>query len=416
MQSSNRRSKILSVVCYERDSPLKDIDLDLCPSKRPLIMKKIKEERGKNFISEIDDLTRKNCGATFIATFGTETAKSAIITACRGYRSEEYPNGIDSDTANYLSSLVPVERGFNWTIGEMINGNPDKGRMPVTLFITEVNKYPGLLEIIQGIEGLVKSRGIHASGVILFDEDPYKYGCFMKSPNGEIITQYDLHDDEAAGLTKYDFLLTSVQDMILQAIKFLQESGEVEKDLTIREVYDKYFHPEVLPIEDADTWENIDKGKILACFQFDSDIGSQAIKKIQPDNIVELSNANGLLRLMAPDGEENPMDKYVRFKKDPNAWQEEMNKYGLTTKEKEVFARYLSESCGVGISQEQLMLALMDKDICGFGLGDANAARKIVGKKQMSKIPELKEKIFAQATSPAVGRYMWDAIAKPQMG
>ena len=395
---------------------LGDIDLDLCPSKRPLIMKKIKEERGKNFISEIDDLTRKNCGATFIATFGTETAKSAIITACRGYRSEEYPNGIDSDTANYLSSLVPVERGFNWTIGEMINGNPDKGRMPVTLFITEVNKYPGLLEIIQGIEGLVKSRGIHASGVILFDEDPYDYGCFMKAPNGEIITQYDLHDDEAAGLTKYDFLLTSVQDMILQAIKFLQESGEVEKDLTIREVYDKYFHPEVLPIEDADTWENIDKGKILACFQFDSDIGSQAIKKIQPDNIVELSNANGLLRLMAPDGEENPMDKYVRFKKDPNAWQEEMNKYGLTTKEKEVFARYLSESCGVGISQEQLMLALMDKDICGFELGDANAARKIVGKKQMSKIPELKEKIFAQATSPAVGRYMWDAIAKPQMG
>ena len=119
---------------------------------------------------------------------------------------------------------------------------------------------------------------------------------------------------------------------------------------------------------------------------------------------------------MAPDGEENPMDKYVRFKKDPNAWQEEMNKYGLTTKEKEVFARYLSESCGVGISQEQLMLALMDKDICGFELGDANAARKIVGKKQMSKIPELKEKIFAQAISPAVGRYMWDAIAKPQMG
>ena len=62
------------------------------------------------------------------------------------------------------------------------------------------------------------------------------------------------------------------------------------------------------------------------------------------------------------------------------------------------------------------MLALMDKDICGFELGDANAARKIVGKKQMLKIPELKEKIFAQATSPAVGRYMWDAIAKPQMG
>ena len=37
-------------------------------------------------------------------------------------------------------------------------------------------------------------------------------------------------------------------------------------------------------------------------------------------------------------------------------------------------------------------------------------------KKQMSKIPALKEKVMQQAKSLALGRYMWDAIAKPQMG
>ena len=84
---------------------LGDIDLDLCPSKRPLILQKIKEERGKNFDAKINDITRKNCGCTLIATFGTETTKSAIQTACRGYRSEEYPDGIDVDTAQYLSSF-----------------------------------------------------------------------------------------------------------------------------------------------------------------------------------------------------------------------------------------------------------------------------------------------------------------------
>ena len=53
------------------------------------------------------------------------------------------------------------------------------------------------------------------------------------------------------------------------------------------------------------------------------------------------------------------------------------------------------------------MLMLMDKDICGFSLADANAARKVVGKKQMSKIPALKEKVLTSASSPALGRYVW---------
>ena len=395
---------------------LPDIDLDLCPSKRPLIMRKIKNERGEKFDANMAPELRSELGATFVTTFGTETAKSAIQTACRGYRSEEYPDGIDSDIGTYLASLVPVERGFNWTISEMVNGNPDKGRQPVALFNTEVAKYPGLLEIILGIEGLIKSRGIHASGVIMFDEDPFEFGCFMKAPNGEVVTQYDLHDCEAAGMTKYDFLLTSVQDMLMQTIQFLQEDNELPQDWTLREIYDEYLHPEVLDIKDIRTWDNIKKGKVLACFQFDSDIGSQGIKKVQPNDILELSNTNGLIRLMAPDGEENPMDKYVRFKGNPGEWNKEMNSYGLTDEEQNAFRKYLNVSFGVGISQEQLMKSLMDKDICGFGLADANAARKIIGKKQMSKIPELRAKIKECAKSDAVGRYVWDAVARPQLG
>ena len=43
----------------------------------------------------------------------------------------------------------------------MVYGNPEKDRQPVKQFINEVNRYPGLLEIIEGIEGLVSRRGIH---------------------------------------------------------------------------------------------------------------------------------------------------------------------------------------------------------------------------------------------------------------
>ena len=200
---------------------LGDIDLDLCPSKRPLILQEIKKERGQHFLPEIDDTTRKNCGCTLIATFGTETTKSAIQTACRGYRSEDCPNGIDVDTAQYMSSLIPQERGFLWSLHEVVYGDKDKNRKPVAAFINEVNQYPGLLDIMFGIEGLISRRGSHASGVILFDEDPYEFGCFMRTPSGSIITQYDLHMCEAAGMTKYDFLVTEVQDKLVQAIQFL---------------------------------------------------------------------------------------------------------------------------------------------------------------------------------------------------
>ena len=272
---------------------LGDIDIDLCPSKRPKIIKEIKKERGQNFNSDVDDLSRKNLGCTLIATFGTEGTRSTILTACRGYRSEDYPDGIDVDTAQYMSSLIPSERGFLWSLSDVVNGNPDKGRKPIKPFINEVNQYPGLLDIMTAIEGLINKRSSHASGVILFDEDPYEFGCFMKTPKGEIITQYDLHMCEAAGMTKYDFLVTEVQDKLAETIRLLQKYGEINSQLTLREIYNKYFHPAVLPIEDKNIWKVLHENSVLNIFQFDSEVGGQAAKKIKPSTIMEMADANG---------------------------------------------------------------------------------------------------------------------------
>lgn len=396
---------------------LGDIDLDLSPSKRPLILKKIKEERGKNFKKDIDVLSRKNLGCTLIATFGTEGTRSTILTACRGYRSEEYPDGIDVDTAQFLSSLIPSERGFLWSLSDAINGNPDKDRKPIKMFTNEVEKYPGLLDIMIAIEGLVNKRSSHASGVILFDEDPYEFGCFMRTPKGEIITQWDLHMCEAAGMTKYDFLVTEVQDKLAETIKLLQANNEIESDLSLKEVYEKYFHPSVLPIEDKKCWKALQNNSVLNIFQFDSDVGSQAAKKIKPASIIEMSDANGLMRLMTSEkGQETPMEKYVRYKKNIDLWYQEMRREGLSPQEMKTLEPYFLKSYGVPPSQEQLMSMLMDKDICGFKLSEANTARKIVGKKQMSKIPELKKKVIEQAKRKELGDYVWKYGIGPQMG
>ena len=405
---------------------LGDIDIDICPSKRPEILRKIKEERGQMFTETTPQWAKENLGCTLVATFGTEGTKSAILTACRGYigpvpgdysEGEEGSNsGIDVDEAQYMASLIPEERGFLWPIHDVVFGNEAKGRRPVTTFVKEVEKYPGLLDIIIAIEGLVNKRSSHASGVILYDGDPFEHGAFMRTPKGEIITAYDLHDSEYMGLTKYDFLVTEVQDKLVQAIQLMQEDGQIEPELSLREVYDKYFHPSVLPLDDEKIWDALDNVSVINTFQFDSQVGAQVAKKLRPRNVLEMADANGLMRLTGEEGEERPMDKYARFKNNIKLWYDEMTNCGLTKEEQSALEPYFKDSYGVPPSQEQLMRMLMDPKICHFTLAEANAARKIVGKKQMSKIPELKQKVLAQAASPKLGAYVWKYGAGPQMG
>lgn len=119
---------------------------------------------------------------------------------------------------------------------------------------------------------------------------------------------------------------------------------------------------------------------------------------------------------MGEEGEERPIDKYFRYKNDISLWYKEMDNFGLTKEEQKTLEPYFKVSYGVPPSQEQLMKMLMDPNICGFTLGEANTARKVVGKKQMSKIPELREKVLTQAKSPLLGQYVWRYGAGPQMG
>lgn len=392
-----------------------DIDLDLAPSKRPLIIKKIREERKQYFNEDVPEWAKENLGCVLVATFGTETAKSAILTACRGYRSEEHPDGIDVDEAQYISSLVPQERGFLWNLRDVVYGNPDKERKPVAAFVREVNLYPGLLDIMLSIEGIRNKRSSHASGVILFEGDPFEHCAFMRTPKGELITQYDLHRAEMLGMTKYDFLVTEIQDKLGKTIELLQKDNVIDSKLSLREAYNKYFEPESLPINEPKYWDSICNQKVLNLFQFDSLEGSKGIAKIQPRTIEELSDTNGLIRLMG-DGEERPIEKYARQKKDISLWYAEMDRYGLTKEEQKYLEPYFKQSYGVPPSQEQMMLMLMDEHLCGFSLKDANKARKIVGKKKMSEIPALHQKILESAQREVVGRYIWERGVGPQVG
>ena len=380
---------------------LPDIDIDLAPSKRPAIFKAIRKERGE-------------LGLVQVATFGTEGTKSAILTACRGYRSEDYPEGIDVDDAQYLSSLIPQERGFLWSISDVIYGNPEKDRHPVQTFIREVNKYEGLLDIIKNIEGLINKRSSHASGVILYGEDPFETASFMRTPSGDLITCYDLHKAEAAGDTKYDFLVTEVSDKMIQCLELLQKDGEIEVD-SLRNLYNKYLHPEVMDTTESQIWDHLEAGDVLDVFQFNEGSGLAIAKKCKPRTIFEMLCASAMMRLMSEKGKESQQDRYARIQKEGiEVFDKEMRDAGLPDRIIEIMHKYCDKYYGCCAIQEQMMEILMEA--ANFTLGEANAARKIVGKKLMDKIPSLKKQVYEKVNDDIVADYIWEIAVAPQLG
>lgn len=390
---------------------LPDIDIDLAPSKRPLIFQKIREERGE-------------LGLVQVATFGTEGSKSAVLTACRGYRYtdpksgvEMYPDGIDVDIAQYIASLIPQHRGFLWSIKEVVYGNPAEDRQPILTFVREVENYPGLLDIIFAIEGIIKQRGCHASGVILYDADKiYDTAAVMKTPSGDLVTCYDLHHAEAAGDTKYDFLVTEVSDKIIKALTLIQEDEIIDPDMSLREMYNEYLHPEHIDTTDSTIWDALASGEVLDVFQFSGGVGLAIAKKLKPTDPLEMTAANAMMRLMSEKGKESQQDRYARIKEQGiKVFDDEMRMNHLPESMITAMHKHCDKYYGCCAIQEQMMEILMDSDIASFSLKEANDARKIVAKKQMSRIPELKQKVY-DVMDKRLADYIWEVAVAPQLG
>ena len=305
--------------------------------------------------------------------------------------------------------------GFLWSLDDVTKGNEEKDRQPIAAFNEEMAKYPGLLEIIYGIDGLVNKRSQHASGVILYNVDPWETTALMRSPNGDLTTQFSLHTEEQLGGTKFDFLVTEICDKMANAINLLKQDGYFKDCINLRAIYNKYLHPDKINIKDDSLWDTLASGKVVDLFQFDSPVGGAAIRSILPRNPLQLMMANALTRLTGEKGEERPIEKYVRFKNNIQEWYNECHKWHLTDKDIKILEPYYLPVEGVPTTQEKLMLLCMEPQLAHFTLAEANAARKVCSKKQLNKIPELKEKFISQCSKRTLGEYVWWSAIEPQL-
>lgn len=372
-----------------------DIDIDVSSTKKKYIFDRMRDFFGEKQVIQV-------------CTFGTEKAKSALQTACRGL-------GIDSDVGLYLASFVPVERGDMWSLKDCFFGNEEKGRKPIKQLIDEIEQYPKLKETALKIEGLVNKRSIHAGGVLVLNHNYTKMNAMMKAPNGTPITQFNLDDSQACGAIKFDILVIESNDKIQECMNLLLKYGEIEWQGTLRKTFEKYFHPEVINKDNPELFKMIGEDKIVDLFQFSTQLGQAVIKKAQPKNLIELVSLNSLMRLMS-EGEEQPIDTFIRYKNDISLWYEEMKEHGLNEEEVAVFEKYLLALNGVADTQEAVMLMAMDENISGFTVKEANYLRKGIAKKKEEVQQEVKQKLFEwgkeRGTRDEVIEYLWLQITR----
>lgn len=378
---------------------LPDIDIDSQQSRREQILTALKSYFGEDRVLNI-------------CTFGTEGSKSAIQTASRGL-------GIDNDTAQYIADLIPVERGKNWTLSECLYGDEEKGYKPIREFINEVAKYPNLLEVAISIEGLVNKRSIHASGIYIFNNHYVEQNALMRAPNGTPTTQWSMEDSDYAGGLKVDALTIQALDKIRLTMDMLIKKQSIYWQGNLKDTYDKYLHPDVLDYDTTNMWKMIGNNEITDLFQFDTEVGLVAAQKVKPMNLWELAITNSLMRLMADSGEQ-PVDTYVKFKRNIALWYQEMESYGLTQEEIVVLEKHLLFVYGVADTQEIVMELGMDSQIANFSIKEANKLRKGISKKKAKVIEEAKQMFFSKGkennTSEALLNYVWYVQIARQLG
>ena len=311
-----------------------DVDVDIEGGRRKQVLEHLRKVYGEDRVANV-------------ATFGTEKAKSAILTACRGL-------GIDVDIAQYLSSMVAADRGMQRTLDQTFYGDEENDFLPNKQFVFEMTEnYPEVWEVAKKIEGLVCRLGIHAGGVIFVDEPFINSTALMRAPDGTIITAFDLHDAEDCSLIKYDLLSVEALDKMHICLDLLAEQGYIDNNGDLKRMYEETIGIYNLEREDKEMWKMIWRHDIQSLFQMEKQSGIQGIALTHPESVDDLATLNSVIRLMAQEkGAEQPLNKFARFKENIDLWYKEMMDYGLTHAEQKLLEPIVKLSYGICESQE----------------------------------------------------------------
>lgn len=319
-----------------------DVDCDFDDNDRPKIIKYLSDKYGEDYVCSI-------------STYGELTAKSSFKAVASVLE-------VPFDKANNLTSLMDASLSLEENYKEV-----DAFRCACQND-DSINK---AYKIALVLEGGLDRRGIHACGQIISNkplDDICPCVTVADTKTKERITASALEMKEVDG----DLKMLKIDILGLRNLGIIKEADRLIKDR-----HGISLDYKNLDYKDELTYKNLCNGYTLGVFQFESELMRRLLKQVKPNCIQDLS-------AVTAGGRPGPlksgiMEKFIKCKNGV-----EPIKYIIPECED-----FMSETYGEMMYQEQLMQ--MCKVYAGFTDSEADGARKIVGKKLMSKMPELRE-------------------------
>ena len=350
-----------------------DIDIDFSVRGRERVMRYVTEKYGRESVAQI-------------VTFGKMFPRAATRDAARVL-------GFDYGAGDRLAKLIPDPiMGRSPSFEECL-----KPGQPLRKACDEDANAKQIVDVAQGLEGIVRNSSIHAAAVVIADRPltdivPLQLADAGTDENGEkvfrTVTQFSMKPIEAIGILKMDFLGLRNLDVIEDALDIIERSSGQRPDMT------------TLPLDDARTYEMLASGDSTGVFQFESEGMREALKKVKPDEFNDLVALGALYRPGAMD----QIPVYAKGKRNPQA----------ISYPDERLRAILESSKGVILYQEQAMQ--ISTELAGFSGAKADDLRKAIGKKNRAAMaalkPEFVEGCRASNTSSEVIEFLWQTNEK----
>lgn len=340
-----------------------DIDMDFADNRRDEMIEYAKKKYGGDRVAQI-------------GTFGTMMARGAVRDVARAL-------GKPYMVGDKISRLIPMgSQGFPMTIDHAMKITPELKDM-----YKKDAEVKEIVDLAKKLEGCVRHISVHAAGVVIAPAPLSEYVPTQFDPKGgKIITQYDMHAIEDAGLLKFDFLGIKNLAILGDAVRLVKKFRNIDIDI------------EKIRTDDKKTFEMLARGETMGLFQLNGSGMTHYLKDLRPTTIHDI---NAMVALYRP-GPMESIPEYIRRKHDTT-----LVSY-LDPRMKEI----LTQSYGVITYQDDVMLIAIH--LGGYSWLEADKLRKAMGKKipavMQAEKAKLIEGLVTNGMAPKKAEELWKLI------